>query len=64
MSSESPGNSSGFTTYAEIEHKLKQRFCDEAWQEQLGRPEAKWRKKTRSIQDGGVITPLRPVTIQ
>lgn len=25
--------------------QLKQRFCDEAWQEQLDRSDAKWRKK-------------------
>jgi hypothetical protein len=25
--------------------QLKQRFCDEAWQEQLNRSETKWRKK-------------------
>jgi hypothetical protein len=30
----------GFTIF-----QLKQRFCDEAWQEQLDRSDAKWRKK-------------------
>jgi hypothetical protein len=30
----------GFTIF-----QLKRRFCDQAWQEQLDRSEAKWRKK-------------------
>ena len=30
----------GFTIF-----QLKRRFCDQAWEEQLDRSEAKWRKK-------------------
>jgi hypothetical protein len=31
----------GFTIF-----QLKRQFCDQTWQEQLDRSEAKWRKKT------------------
>jgi len=49
----------GFTIF-----RLKRRFCEETWQEQLDRSEAKWRKKTRSIKGGGVAATLPPVTFQ
>ena len=35
----------GFTIF-----QLKRRFCDEAWQEQLDRSEAKWRKKLDQLR--------------
>jgi hypothetical protein len=35
----------GFTIF-----QLKRRFCEEAWQEQLDRSEAKWRKKLDQLR--------------